>query len=239
MVSRTKKPVVCIDCIAEGVTNFRSTPHGGPRSPLCVTHHRARKKRTSERAHAGRLAKNFEITADEYQAIKESQDGRCFVCRVATGKTKRLAVEHEHNMEGCEHPPENGCYQCIRALCCGRCNELVAFLDADALARAITLLTDPPARKLLRALRGEATEFERGALEPEPGGIDGDTGTIVDDLIEAHGIKGMPAGQEGVTISDDQVTALSELRGPVDSEPGDPEYPWPGGGTPYVPAELD
>lgn len=205
MVSRTKKPVICIDCIKEGVVNYRPTPHGGPRSPLCVSHNRARKKSTSERAHERKLDKNFKITAEEYQAIKDSQDGKCFICRKATGATKRLAVEHEHNMEGCEHDPENGCAQCIRALCCGRCNELVAFLDADALARAIILLTDPPARKLLRQLRGENTC--PGCEEPPCDIHDGEP-TAIPATIDVEIREGGLAGQFATVV--DATTGLSE-----------------------------
>jgi arsenate reductase-like glutaredoxin family protein len=45
-----------------------------------------------------------------------------------------------------------GCPYCIRALLCGRCNKLVAFLDEEALARAIIVLVDPPARRVLRKI---------------------------------------------------------------------------------------
>lgn len=154
----------CIDCIAEGSPRWRPTPHGGPRSPLCVTHYRARRKRTSNRSHELRVEKNFDISAEEYLVLLVAQDGCCFICRKAKGIARRLAVDHEHNMEGCEHEPEMGCARCIRALLCSRCNELVGFLDVYALARAITLLVNPPARKLLADFRNK----QGVSKKPEP-----------------------------------------------------------------------
>jgi Recombination endonuclease VII len=143
------KPPVCKDCIAEGVTNWRPpAPDSGPRTQRCVTHRRAAKKRARTLAHGRRIMHGYGLTPEQYNLLYQYQGGRCFVCKVATGKTRALAVEHEHNMEGCTHPPEHGCLRCIRALCCKRCNRLVAFLDTGALYRAILLINDPPARKL-------------------------------------------------------------------------------------------
>lgn len=138
----------CVDCVAEGRHSMRPTPHGGPRSPLCVTHHRERKKARSAAAHGRRLEKNFGITDEQYWELYRLQGGKCFICGVASGRSKRLAVEHEHGL--CDdHPPEQGCPRCIRCLSCGRCNRLVAFLGVEALCRAIQNLVDPPARKWL------------------------------------------------------------------------------------------
>ena len=144
-----KQAPVCVDCIAEGVTTYRPpAPGSGPRTQRCTTHTRAAKRRARTLAHGRRIMHGYSLTPQQYQALYNYQGGKCFVCRKATGASKHLAVEHEHNLEGCQHPPEQGCLRCIRALTCGRCNKLVAFLDTAALYRAILLLTDPPARKL-------------------------------------------------------------------------------------------
>lgn len=136
----------CKDCRAEGVTTSRPAPNPGPR---CDTHHRSWRKRAQALAHGRKLEAGYGITSAQYWALYRAQGGVCAVCRIATGRTKRLAVEHEHGL--CDdHPPEQGCPRCIRALTCGRCNRLVAFLGVEALCRAIELLTDPPARKVLR-----------------------------------------------------------------------------------------
>jgi Recombination endonuclease VII len=140
---------VCIDCIAEGITTARPIAAGcGPRTPRCVTHQRVENRRRRDLAHARTIHRGYEMSAEQYQLLYLFQGGTCFICQKAKGISKRLAVEHEHNKEGCTHPPDRGCEKCWRALVCGRCNRLVAFLDVDALCRAIVLLTDPPARKL-------------------------------------------------------------------------------------------
>jgi hypothetical protein len=141
--------VVCKDCIAEGVTRARPTPHGGPRSPRCVTHHRARRKNQRDRSHARRTEATYGITTEQYWSLYDAQGCRCFICQRATGHRKRLAVDHEHHRVGCEHAPETGCPLCVRALLCGPCNQLIGRWGVTALTRAITVLTDPPAQRVL------------------------------------------------------------------------------------------
>lgn len=178
---RAKLAGRCVDCLESGddpkgtrklATRDDGTLQPGPR---CVTHQRARRKVVSQAAHERKIDVNFELTPELYQALYESQGGKCFVCRKATGKTKRLAVEHDHDLaKEHGHDPKKGCLRCIRALCCGRCNRLVAFLDVEALGRAIELLTDPPARKiLLGAERSiEVTIGEPTAIPPTLAEID-------------------------------------------------------------------
>jgi hypothetical protein len=140
----------CKDCIAEGIATARPAPYPGPR---CTTHHRVARRVRSARAHELRIEKGYGITAAEYWAIYESQDGRCYVCRRASGRTKRLAVDHDHHKEGCLHAPDVGCPNCVRCLACGPCNrELLGRYDVAALRRAITVLTDPPAQAVLFAM---------------------------------------------------------------------------------------
>jgi hypothetical protein len=138
----------CVDCVAEGVATVRPLVTHGPRSGRCMTHHRAELKRVKANAHRRHVERQFGMSAQQYNLLLQFQGGACFICQKAKGISKRLAVEHEHHRPGCEHPPETGCPRCWRALTCARCNKLVAFLDVDALARAIVLLTDPPARQL-------------------------------------------------------------------------------------------
>lgn len=136
----------CKDCVAEGVTSLRPTPYSGPR---CATHHRAVIRQRKARAHERRTEATFGITGDQYWALYEAQGGRCYICQWARGATKRLAVDHDHKR--CEdHPAEQGCPQCVRALLCGPCNQMIGRLGVEALRRAITVLTEPPAQKILR-----------------------------------------------------------------------------------------
>jgi len=141
----------CKDCLAAGLTEgvperkWRPAPHPGPR---CTTHHRAKRNADRLRAHALRTEANFGITGEQYWEVYEFQGGRCFVCQHARGLRRRLAVDHDHKL--CDgHPPDKGCPRCIRALLCVSCNELLGRYGVDALMRAIEVLTDPPARKVL------------------------------------------------------------------------------------------
>lgn len=140
----------CKDCVAEGITTVRAATYVGPR---CATHHRQAKRRTSARAHELRIEKFYGLTSAQYWALYESQEGRCFICRRASGRSKRLAVDHDHHKEGCDHAPEIGCPNCVRCLACGPCNrELLGRYDVAALRRAITVKTDPPAQAVLFAM---------------------------------------------------------------------------------------
>jgi hypothetical protein len=146
--------VICKDCKAEGVTTVRkpALKRDGSTQPAdrCVTHQRALKKRRSSAAHGQRVEKNFGITAEQYWTLYAMQGGKCFMCQWATGATKRLAVDHDHELAlGHDHPPEQGCMWCVRCLLCGPCNQTVGRLGVEALCRGIQVLTDPPARKWL------------------------------------------------------------------------------------------
>jgi hypothetical protein len=100
-----------------------------------------------------RIAKGYGITGEEYRALYASQGGRCFVCQRATGRSKRLAVDHDHHKEGCRHAPDVGCPNCVRCLACGPCNrDLLGRYDVAALRRAIVVKTDPPAQYVLGGL---------------------------------------------------------------------------------------
>ena len=122
----------CKDCREAGVTTSRPAPHPGPR---CATHHREFKKRSSDRAHGKRLEATYGITSEEYWRLYDFQGGVCAVCRRATGATKRLAVDHDH---------ESGF---VRMLACGPCNQHFGYLrdDPEAFRRAAFVLENPPA----------------------------------------------------------------------------------------------
>lgn len=141
--------VSCKDCIDEGIITYRPTPHGGPKSPRCVTHHRARRRQRRDRAHELRTQATYGLSRAEYLAIYHAQGEKCFICQRATGATKRLAVDHDHYREGCHHAPDVGCRRCVRALLCGPCNQMIGRFSTTALERAITVLTTSPAQDVL------------------------------------------------------------------------------------------
>lgn len=92
--------------------------------------------------------RKYGITPDEYRALYRAQGGRCFVCRRAAGKARRLGVDHNHLTRE------------VRGLVCTgsrdakTCNRLIAILDRAAFLRAAAMLSDPPpAWQVLRAAR--------------------------------------------------------------------------------------
>lgn len=141
----------CIDCQAEGIPTNRPATYGGPRSPRCHTHYKQAQKARRATNHASRVKRVYGLTEDAYKAILAHQGGKCAICQRATGRTRRLSVDHEHNKPGCTHEPEHGCTQCIRGLACSQCNRIVlGRYNIEALTRAIHYLNHPPAQEVLR-----------------------------------------------------------------------------------------
>lgn len=137
----------CKDCAAAGRALTRAAPHPGPR---CVTDWRAEKKRRRGRAHGAHVQRTYGLTAEQYEALYALQGGRCYVCTVATGRARRLAVEHDH---GCTagHPPDQGCSECVTGLACGPCNkDVLGRLGRNPATyeRIAAALRHPPAARL-------------------------------------------------------------------------------------------
>jgi Recombination endonuclease VII len=125
----------------------RPSPHPGPR---CATCHRDAVKGRRRKAHETRTRRDYGITPEEYQALYEAQGGRCYGCRRATGRSKALAVDHNHLCtEG--HPPNQGCRKCVRGLLCSTCNRLIGWYrdDPAAFERMAEYLRNPPAGRVL------------------------------------------------------------------------------------------
>lgn len=138
-MTRAKRTVTCKDCIAEGVTTVRkpALTRAGNLVPgkRCVTHERIRQAGAKEAAWEKRLIDTYDITAAEYWAIYEAQGGRCYICRRATGKAKKLAVDHDHKTGW------------VRGLICSTDNKILGHFrdDIDTIQRAATYLIKPPA----------------------------------------------------------------------------------------------
>ncbi len=144
----------CKDC---GPESKRPATYPGPR---CATHHREARKASKLRAHGRHVERTYGITAEDYWALYQAQDGRCFICRRATGKAKRLPVDHDHGTGE------------VRGLLCGPCNrDVLGHLrhDAAAFVRAIEYLLDPPARAVLGDRRN-AGQMDAGATNGVAGG---------------------------------------------------------------------
>jgi hypothetical protein len=143
---------VCIDCVAEGVSSTRPAPYRGPR---CATHDRIERRRLKDAAHERHVVNTYGLGPGEYKALYDGQGGRCAICARATGRTKRLANDHDH---ACCAGPQS-CGLCVRGLLCGPCNDLVGRYSIEQLQRAIGYLADPPAPYILAAHRATPREY--------------------------------------------------------------------------------
>lgn len=120
------------------VVDKNGKPLPGPR---CATHKRARRDELRTKTHAKRVEQVYGITHEFYWELYEFQGGKCYICERATGKTKKLAVDHDHDTNE------------VRGLLCGPCNQgVIGHLhnSIEALERAIEYLKDPPAARLRR-----------------------------------------------------------------------------------------
>lgn len=134
------QPTRCKDCAPD---SKRPAPHPGPR---CVTHHRAVKKARKDKAHEKRTQSVYGLKPGEYDRLYQLQGRRCAICKRATGKTRRLSVDHDHAC--CPGPVS--CGQCVRGLLCRPCNDLLGHArdELDFFIRAHLYLFNPPATQL-------------------------------------------------------------------------------------------
>lgn len=135
----------CKDCVAEQVATIRPAPFPGPR---CTTHHRRVLKARSRVAHDRRVARTYGLKPGGYELLYVAQGGRCAAegCR-ATGKAKRLAVDHDHSC--CPGPVS--CGRCVRGLLCSTHNQQVGQNRDNPVtfASLAEYLRNPPARRVL------------------------------------------------------------------------------------------
>lgn len=109
----------------------------------------ARRKALAARKHY--LRTHHHMTLEQYAELLAFQGGLCYMCRRANGRTKALAVEHDHAIArvACNHPEEQSCINCWRGLACGPCNGTLAHARDDQMffERCIDFLRHPPARR--------------------------------------------------------------------------------------------
>jgi Recombination endonuclease VII len=158
-VSHRDKPKTCKDCLKEhsdavALWNVRYPQgkvmaldpdepklpkrpaiHPGPR---CVTHHRAWVRLKRAEKHGYETAKRYGLSPEDYQRILEFQGKRCYICQRATGRSKRLAVDHNHKTG------------LVRGLLCSVCNHMLAHArdDPEFFERAAFYLRHTPAKML-------------------------------------------------------------------------------------------
>jgi hypothetical protein len=113
----------------------RKAPHPGPR---CATHHREFLAIQALKRHDVYVGKTYGLQPGQYAEILEAQGGRCYICQRATGKTRRLAVDHDHKTGF------------VRGLLCKPCNRMLGHLrdDITLAQRIASYLSAPPAQRL-------------------------------------------------------------------------------------------
>lgn len=134
---------VCKDCKKP----TRPATYPGPR---CYTCWHTETKRRKEAAHGNYVEKTYGVTAEEYDALYKAQGGRCAICQRATGRARRLAVDHNHQTGE------------VRGLLCKPCNSygigMFARDNPEVFDRGADYLRNPPAREVLRAMRCQQSE---------------------------------------------------------------------------------
>jgi hypothetical protein len=145
--------MTCKDC---GPGSKRPTPHPGPR---CATHHREAVVRRRVAARDKRIEDTYNLTATDYDALLAYQDGACAICQRATGKTRRLSVDHDH---ACCNGPRS-CGRCVRGLLCKPCNRMLGHLrdQPRAFLRAAEYLTNWPSALARSVSAGVGSHWAR------------------------------------------------------------------------------
>jgi hypothetical protein len=144
---------LCVECkLAPPKTVRKVTSGNTARSWRCYSHTLAKKRRDKEKRRFAHVARQYGLSADEYIALLEFQGYLCAVCRVANGKTKALAVDHDHRLaRQHDHPEDKACRNCVRGLACGPCNQhVLGRLGVEQLQNAIDYKTEPPFVKMMR-----------------------------------------------------------------------------------------
>lgn len=132
----------CKDCLAEGITTKRNAKYPGPR---CASHHRKVRRERRSVSWERRIWETYKMTPERYWSIYEAQGRHCAFCP-RNGKTKRLAIDHDHSC--CSGA--TSCGRCVRGLLCTTCNNFLGHIrDRAEVGGYITeYLLNPPAQRL-------------------------------------------------------------------------------------------
>lgn len=87
------------------------------------------------------MAKQYNLTGDQYLALYNRFEGLCHMCRYRKGRQ----VDHDH---GC-CKDKTSCGKCVRGLLCGPCNKYLGFIRdrVDVLQNGIDYLSEYNRRK--------------------------------------------------------------------------------------------
>lgn len=145
----------CRDCKAE--RERRGLPYPANPRPIkdgtggrCHTHGLQAKRLSKAGARERRVQKVYGLEPGAYGVLYVFQGKVCAICRRATGATRALSVDHDH---------ETGR---VRGLLCRPCNDLLGHLrdDVEAARRIVRYLLCPPAMQIGMVAIHE--DFRRG-----------------------------------------------------------------------------
>lgn len=127
---------------------------------------------TTHREFLQHVQRTYGLAPEEYRALYRAQGGVCYVCRIATGPTKKnpkarhLGVDHDH-LTG-----EVRGLVCTGSRTAMTCNRLIAIFGRAQLLRGAAMLSDPPpARLILAAMRAEDFNPQTTLLLPLADGV--------------------------------------------------------------------
>lgn len=136
----------CVDCKREREASgdgpparLRKVVQGVKGAPRCATHYRRFRDVTKVNAHERRVQRVYGLKPGQYGQLYVFQGRRCAICQRSTGKTKALAVDHDHDTG------------LVYGLACSPCNRDVLGWSRREIAyfkRAIEYLENPPAKQL-------------------------------------------------------------------------------------------
>jgi hypothetical protein len=153
---------LCIDCLASDPTSTNkpvrkivmlSTPN------RCATHQREVTTRRRKQSRARTAERTYGISPEDNHELFLYQNGRCWLCQKATGATKSLAVDHDHQTDE------------VRGRLCGPCNQFIGKLGDDP-EKAANLLRylqgDTPYRRMKAIQTLQAGREHVGPAYPRP-----------------------------------------------------------------------
>lgn len=124
---------------------------------------RKRARRVTQRL--GAVRRLYGWLAEEIDALKRFQRGRCAICLRRVGVVKQGAMDHDHAKEAAGWPKRDT----VRGILCSTCNRYLGHIgDNPAVGIRLTrYLLDPPAPKVLTALdRGDTLDMSAGNDAP-------------------------------------------------------------------------
>ena len=117
--SRNGRQARCRSCCADWMRNYKEKHPERVRETLVAFNERRKPYRWKLR-----MASEYNLTVEQYEAMLESQGGGCAICAgPQSGPGNRFHIDHDHSC--C--PGVGSCGKCIRGLLCGNCNTMVGL----------------------------------------------------------------------------------------------------------------